>query len=114
VPNKGPSAKTSSPTQNFPRALCQGPPSAKPLPRVFGHLPRAQTLGKEPESSSDLDRGRERELTQNRRSGIFGRRRQKIFHLAKLGNKFLLGHLTGCLCLVFFFCTACFYLFYRL
>ena len=33
-PIKGPRQRPSSPTQNSPRALCRGPPSAKPLPRA--------------------------------------------------------------------------------
>jgi len=41
VPDKGPSAKTSSPSKNFPRGLCRGQPSAKPLPRVSGPLKHA-------------------------------------------------------------------------
>ena len=41
VPDKGPSAKTPSPSKNSPRGLCRGQPSAKPLPRVSGPLPRA-------------------------------------------------------------------------
>ena len=40
-PIKGPRQRPSSSTQNSPRALCRGPPSAKPLPRVNGPLPRA-------------------------------------------------------------------------
>jgi len=40
-PIKGPRQRPSSPTQNSPRALCRGPPSAKHLPRVNGPLPRA-------------------------------------------------------------------------
>ena len=39
-PIKGPRQRPSSPTQNSPRALCRGPPSAKPLPRVNGPGPR--------------------------------------------------------------------------
>ena len=39
-PIKGPRQRFSSPTQNSPRALCRWPPSAKPLPRVNGPLPR--------------------------------------------------------------------------
>ena len=35
-PIKGPRQRPSSPTQNSPKALCRGPPSAKPLPRVNG------------------------------------------------------------------------------
>ena len=49
-PIKGPRQRPSSPTQNSPRALCRGPPSAKPLPRVNGPLPRAD---KEAVSRSD-------------------------------------------------------------
>ena len=37
-----PSAKTPSPSKNSPRGLCRGQPSAKPLPRVSGPLPRAR------------------------------------------------------------------------
>ena len=42
VPDKGPSAKTPSPSKNSPRGLCRGQPSAKPLPRVSSPLPRAR------------------------------------------------------------------------
>ena len=40
-PIKGPRQRPSSSTQNSPRALCRGLPSAKPLPRVNGPLSRA-------------------------------------------------------------------------
>ena len=43
--DKGPSAKTSSPSKNSPRGLCRGQPSAKPLPRA------RTALGKEKKPS---------------------------------------------------------------
>jgi hypothetical protein len=41
---KGPRQRPSLPSKNFPRALYRGPPSAKPLPRVFEPLPRARPV----------------------------------------------------------------------